>query len=62
MIMKTPKSCIFAVSLLLLLAPAAGAQTLGATSLLEGAAAGSDSVVLSVAPTSATWTAEPNVP
>ena len=60
--MKTPKPFICAFSLLLLLIPEVGAQTysLGATNLLEAPAAGSDSVVLSVLPTSATWTAKAN--
>jgi DNA-binding beta-propeller fold protein YncE len=62
MVMKTPKPFICAFSLLLLLIPAVRAQTysLGATKLLEAPAAGSDSVVLSVLPTSATWTAKAN--
>src|ERR1035438_1754497 len=60
--MKTPKLCILAFSLLLLLTPVAWAQTysLGTTNLLEAPAAGSDSVVLSVTPPSATWTAKTN--
>jgi DNA-binding beta-propeller fold protein YncE len=55
--MKTPKPCICALNLLLLLIPAAWAQTLGTTNLLEGNLAGSDSVVLSVTPAGAAWTA-----
>jgi DNA-binding beta-propeller fold protein YncE len=60
--MKTPRPFICAFSLLLLLIPAVSAQTcsLGTTNLLEAPPAGSDSVVLSVEPTSATWTAKAN--
>ena len=60
--MKTPKPSICAFSLLLLLTPAARAQTysLGTTNLLEAPAAGSDSVVLSATPTGATWAARTN--
>ena len=54
-----PNAAIIALAIMLI-TPAAWAQTLGTTNLLEGNSAGSDSVVLSVTPTDATWTATPN--
>lgn len=55
--MKKPNLIIIAFSLLLLINPAALAQTLGTTNLLESCTAGSDSVVLAA---NGTWTATTN--
>ena len=55
--MKTHKPFIYAFGLLLLLIPAAWAQSLGTTNSLEGPAAGSDSVVLAA---NGAWTATAN--
>jgi len=46
--------------MLLFLIPVAHAQTLGSTNILEGMLAGTNSVVLSVTPPNATWTATTN--
>jgi streptogramin lyase len=60
--MKPSKPFIYAFSLLLLLITAVKSQnySLGTTNLLEAPSASSDSVALSVTPSSATWTAKTN--
>jgi len=59
---KTPGYFLCAFSLLSLFLPAAKAQiySLGTTNVLEGPAAGSDSVILAVTPANAAWTTDTN--